>query len=154
MTNQYTLRCRVCHQAIGMQYISFDRRIQKYGVTMWQGERRPTITVLLAQEMFRYDCQDCRAVHEQQIVAELKLKTTHPGSGPVTPCSRCTAPVDRSLPHVSYSYLEGEMTDWVISKVTDDTELAVLCSDCEEPDEPLSDAAVAMDIHQPERSRA
>jgi hypothetical protein len=102
--------------------------------------------------MFRYDSQDCRAVHEPQIVAELKLKTTHPGSEPLTPCSRCSAPVDRTLPHVSYSYLEGILTNGNIT-VTDDIELAVLCRDCEEPDEPDAQTAAAV-IGQPERSRA
>ena len=86
-------------------------------------------------------------------VAELKLKTTHPGTDSVTPCSRCAAPIDRTLPHVSYNYLEGEMTDWTITNITDSTELAVLCRDCEEPDAPVTQTAAAA-VDQPERSRA
>lgn len=154
MKSQYTLRCHFCHDVIGQPYISLNRQTQRYGTRIWQGQPQGTITVLNCQEMFRYDSQDCRAVHEPQIVTELKLKTTHPGTEPVTHCSRCAAPVDRTQPHVSYAYLEGSMSDWIISKVTDDTELAVLCRDCEEADEPLSDAAVAVDIDHQERSRA
>jgi hypothetical protein len=147
-----TLRCRVCHDVIGEPYISLDRRTQKYGTRLWQGQPQGTVTVLECQEMFRYDSQDCRAVHEPQIVAELKLKTTHPDGGQVTPCSRCTAPVDRNLPHVSYIYLEGILTGENMT-VTDSIELAVLCRECEEPDEPATQTAAA-DIDQPERSRA
>jgi len=147
------MRCRVCHNVIGLPYISLDRQTQKYGTRLWQGQPQDTVTVLECQEIFRYDSQDCRALHEPQIVAELKLKTTPPGNEPLTPCSRCAAPVDRSLPHVSYHYLEGAMTDWSITNVTDDTELAVLCRDCEEPDEPATQTAAAV-TDQPERSRA
>ncbi len=121
---------------------------------MWQGEPRPTITVQQAQEMFQYDSQECRAADELQIVAELKLTTTHPESDRMTPCSRCAAPVDRNLPHVSYGYIEGEMTDCNITNVIDDTELAVLCKKCEEPDDPPIDAAAVVGIEHKERSRA
>jgi hypothetical protein len=102
--------------------------------------------------MFRYDSQDCRALHEPQLVAELKLKTTHPGTETVTPCSRCAAPVDRTQPHVSYNYLQGDMIDWAITNITDSTELAVVCRDCEEPDDPATQTAAAV-IDQTERSR-
>ena len=135
MSQSLTLRCRVCHNVIGQPYISLDRQTQRYGTRMRQGQLQSTITVLNCQEMFRYDSQDCRAMHEPQIVAELKLKTTHPDAEPVTPCSRCAAPIDRTLPHVSYIYLQGDMID------------------CEEPDAPDTQTAVAL-IDQPERSRA
>ena len=151
MNQQFSLRCRVCQDEIGQPYISLDRRTQKYGTRLWLGQTQGTVTVSECQEMFRYDSQDCRAAHEPQIVAELKLKTTHPDNGPVTPCSRCAAPVDRNLPHVSYIYLEGILTGENMT-VTDSTELAVLCRDCEEPDEPATHAAAAV-IDQQERSR-
>jgi hypothetical protein len=153
MTQPFTLRCRVCHDVIGQPYISLDRQTQKYGTRLWQGQPQVTITVLACQEMFRYDSQNCRALHEPQIVAELKLNTTHPDAGPVTPCSCCASLVDRNMPHVSYSYIEGQMTDWAITNVTDHTELAVLCRDCEEPDEPDTQTAAAV-IDQTESSRA
>lgn len=153
VTQKFTLRCRVCHGVIGQPYISLDRRTQRHGTRLWQGQPQGTITTFNCQEMFRYDSQDCRALHEPQIVAELKLKTTHPGTDSVTPCSLCAAPIDRTLPHVSYNYLEGEMTDWAITNITDSTELAVLCRDCEEPDAPVTQTAAAA-VDQPERSRA
>lgn len=152
MSQPSTLRCRVCKNVIGQPYISLDRQTQKYGTWLWQRQPQGTVTVLECQEMFRYDSQDCRALHEPHIVADLKLKTTHPDSGPVTPCSRCAAPVERTLPHVSYIYLEGTLTGENMT-VTDSTELAVLCRDCEEPDEPATQTAAAV-IDQPERSRA
>jgi len=147
-----TLRCCVCKNVIDQPYISLDRRTQKYGTRLWQGQPQSTVTVLECQEMFRYDSQDCRALHEPHIVAELKLKTTHPDGGSVTPCSRCAAPVERTLPHVSYIYLEGILTGETMT-VTDSTELAVLCRDCEAPDEPATQTTAAV-IEQPERSRA
>ena len=147
------LRCRVCHQVIGKPYISFDRRTQRHATDTWQGRPRPTIKILTAQEIFRYDSQDCKSLQLPQIVAELQLKTTYPGSGQIVPCSRCAAPVDRNLPHVSYSFLEGEMEDWTISNVVGDTELAVLCGECEEPDAPAKQAAVAK-TQEREGSRA
>ena len=153
VTQKFTLRCRVCHGVIGQPYISLDRRTQRHGTRMRQGKPQGIITTLECQEMFRYDSQDCRAMHEPQIVAELKLKTTHPDAEPVTPCSRCAAPIDRTLPHISYIYLQGDMIDWTMTNITDSTELAVLCRDCEEPDAPDTQTAVAL-IDQPERSRA
>lgn len=153
MNPPLTLRCHVCHDVIDQPYISLDRQTQKYGTRLWQGQPQATITVLNCQEMFRYDSQDCRALHEPHIVAELKLKTSHPDSAPVTPCCRCAAPVDRTLPHVSYSYLEGNMNDGHVTDITDSTELAVLCQACEAPDEPVTQVAVAAN-NQPERSRA
>ena len=147
-----TLRCCVCKNVIDQPYISLDRRTQKYGTRLWQGQPQSTVTVLECQEMFRYDSQDCRALHEPHIVAELKLKTTHPDGGSVTPCSRCAVPVDRNTPHISYIYLEGILTGETMT-VTDSTELAVLCRDCEAPDEPATQTTAAV-IEQPERSRA
>ena len=154
MNQPYILRCRVCHQVIGKPYISFDRRTQRHATDTWQGKSRPTIKVLTAQEIFRYDSQDCRSLQEPHIVAELQLTTTYPSaSADVVPCSRCGTPVDRKLPHVSYSFLEGEMENWTMTKVIDDTELAVLCNACEEPDQPTTQAAVAT-AQIRERSRA
>lgn len=114
---------------------------------------RETIKVIQAQELFRYDDQGCRYVHEPQIVAELKLKSTYPGTGSTAPCSRCGATVDRRLPHVSYGFMEAEMESWVVTKVIDDTELAILCNDCEEPNRPVAQATVAF-ADMKEHSRA
>jgi hypothetical protein len=154
MKKEPVLRCRVCHQVIGKPYIGFDRRTQRHSTEVWQGKPRPTIHVLEAQEMFRYNSQHCRSLQEPQIIAELQLKTTYPSnSADVVPCSRCGATVDRNLPHVSYCFLEAEMENWIMTKVVDDTELAVLCNACEEPDQPATQAAIAP-THQRERSRA
>lgn len=147
------LRCRICQQVIGKTYISFDRRTQRHSTKIWQGKPHPTIKILQAQEMFRYDSQHCKSLQEPQIIADLQLTTTYPsGSGDVVPCSRCAASVDRNQPHVTYCFLEGEMENWTMTKVVDDTELAVLCSACEEPDDPATQAAVAA-THKRERSR-
>ena len=153
MKVQYVLRCVVCHNVIGKPYISLDRRTQMHATAVIDDTLREIIKVIQAHELFRYDDQGCRNVHEPKIVAELKLKSTYPGTGTTAPCSRCSAMVDRRLPHVSYSFMEAEMESWVVTKVIDDTELAVLCRECEEPDEPVTQAAAAV-IDQPERSRA
>ncbi|MBL0245046.1 MAG: hypothetical protein IPQ22_13980 [Rhodoferax sp.] len=154
MNQPYILRCRVCHQVIDNPYISFDRRTQRHSTDIWQGKPRPAIKILQAQEMFRYDSQDCRSLQEPHIFAELQLKTTYPsGSGDVVPCSRCGATVDRNLLHVRYSFLEAEMANCPMTNVIDDTELAVLCNACEEPDQPATQAAVAT-AQKRERSRA
>lgn len=148
------LRSRVCHQVIGKPYISFDRSTQRHSIDIWQGKPRPTIHVLEAQEMFRYDSQECKSSQEPHIIADLQLKTTYPSAtGDVVPCSRCAAPVDRNLPHVSYCFMESEVEGWTVTKVIDDTELAVLCSACEEPDDPATQAEVAT-TQTRERSRA
>jgi hypothetical protein len=111
------------------------------------------VHTLLAQEMFRYDSQDCRASQEPHIVAQLQLKTTYPSSGAVVPCSRCGASVDRALPYVSYAYMEEDLdVDRLVATVIDETELAVLCRDCEEPDEPTAQAVAAHEDQQ-ERTR-
>ena len=147
------LRCRECHQVIGKPYIAFHRRTQRHSSDTWQGKPHSTIKILQAQEMFRFDSQDCKSLQEPQIIAELQLKTAYPsGSGDVVPCSRCGAPVDRNLPHVSYCFLEAEMENWTMTKVIDDTELAVLCSACEDPDQPATQTAVATTLKR-ERSR-
>ena len=154
MSHTYVFRCRVCHKAIGSPYISLDRRTQQYSTALWKGKPRTTVTILMAQELFQYDGQACRALDEPMVVAELQLKTTHPSGTTVVPCSRCSIAVDRTLPHVSYVYLEVEMNaQGEIAKVIDDTELAVLCRECEEPDQPLAEAVA--DIHEyEERTRA
>ena len=153
MTTTTALRCHVCRDVIGQPYISLDRKTQRYGASELQGQSLIAISVLECQEMFRYDSHPCRAQHEPHIVAELKLKTCYPDSALLTPCSRCSAPVDRTLPHVSYNYLEGELHGLTITKVLDSTELAVLCRTCEEPDEPVTQATVAV-IKHTETSRS
>ena len=147
MGNKFTPTCRVCKDVIGKPYISLDRRTQMRSTDLWQGLPRPTLKVLQAQELFRYDSQECRSSHEPAIVAELQLHATYPVGGQFVPCSRCAAPVNRNLPHVSYSFLEVEMEDWTVTRVISDIELAVLCAECEEPDTPEK-AAVEVAIEQ------
>lgn len=109
---------------------------------------------LLAQEMFRYDSQDCRASQEPHIVSQLQLKTTYPSSGAIVPCSRCGSPVDRALPCISYAYMEEDLdVARLIATVIDETELAILCRDCEEPDEPAAQAVTEFQ-NQQERTTA
>jgi hypothetical protein len=154
VSHTYVFRCRVCHQVISSPYISLDRRTQQYSTALWKGKPRTTVNILTAQELFQYDGQACRALDEPMVVAELQLKTTHPSNESVVPCSRCATQVDRALPHVSYVYLEVEMNaQGEIAKVIDDTELAVLCRECEESDQPLAEAAADIHEHE-ERTRA
>lgn len=148
MGDKFIPKCGICHGAIGKPYISLDRRTQMRSTDLWQGSPRPTLKVLQAQELFRYDSQECRSSHEPAIVAELQLQATYPAGGQFVPCSRCAAPVNRNLPHASYTFLEVEMEDWTVTKVIADTELAVLCAECEEPDTPTEQAAAAVAIEQ------
>ena len=146
MTKPYVFRCSICHCPIGKPYISLDRRTERHSTK--------TVHVLLSQEMFRYESQDCRASQEPHIVAELQLKTTYPGNAAITPCSRCGAPVDRTLPHISYTYMEADLdVQRMVATVIDANELAVLCRDCEEPDEPAAEAVAELE-DQHERTRA
>jgi hypothetical protein len=90
------------------------------------------------------------------VIAELKLRSTYPKGSSTDPCSRCGTPVDRRLPHVSYAYLElhcHETPEGTVGSVLGDEELAVLCQDCEEPDEPSADATAEFQL-QEERTRA
>jgi hypothetical protein len=104
--------------------------------------------------MFQNDDQDCKSLQEPQIIAELQVKATYrSGSGDVVPCSRCAALVARNLPHVSYCFSEGEVENWIRTNVIDDTLPAILCTECEEPDQPSTQAAGAT-THKQERSRA
>ena len=145
MTKPCVFRCSICHNAIGKPYISLVRRIERHTAK--------TVQTLLAQEMFRYDSQDCRALQEPHIVVQLQLKTTYPSSGSIVPCSRCGSPVDRALPCISYAYVEEDLdVERLVATVIDETELAILCRDCEEPDEPAAEA-VAEHEDQQERAR-
>jgi len=146
MSQPCVFRCSICHNPIGKPYISLDRRTERTGTK--------TVHTLLSQEMFRYDSQDCRLSQEPPIVAQLQLKTTYPANDPITPCNRCGAPVERALPHISYAYMEVDLdVERMVATVIDDTELAVLCRDCEEPDEPAAEATTES-TDQKERTTA
>lgn len=152
-------RCRTCQQIVGNPHVTLDRNTQQYTTGMRKGKLMNCIKVLYAQEMFRYDSQTCRAQHEPQVVAELKLQTTYPSHKSPTPCCRCGAPVDRTQPHISYGYLEANTVQTATGEeeqMVDDVELAVLCPDCEAPDlAPAEVAETCADIHeQQERARA
>src|ERR1035437_3328128 len=141
MSKPYVFRCSICHNPIGKPYFCLVRHTERHSAK--------TVQVLLAQEMFRYDNQDCRSSQEPHIVAQLQLKTTYPGNASITPCSRCGAPVDRSLPHISYAYMEEDLdVDRMVATVIEETELAVLCRDCEEPDEPAAEAVAEIENQQ------
>ncbi len=156
MSDECVFRCRICHEVIGKPYISLDRSTQRYGRRFWKGKSQTAVTILASQEMFRYDSQDCWLLHRPQVVAELQLKTTYPSGATLVPCSRCGAQVDRTLPHISYSVVEMDLAETpkgLVGTVLDDKELAVLCRDCEEPDEPSAEAAAEIQ-HRQERARA
>ncbi len=131
-------QCQVCKSDFTNPYVSLDRNTQQHGTDVWQGKVRKTIKIWLSQEMFRYDSQHCWSLHAPEIEAALQLKATYPPSGPVTPCCRCGIPVERSLPHISYAMTEMAMEygagDW-IGHVLKDREFALLCRECEAPDE-------------------
>ena len=154
MSGHHIFRCRICHQVIGKPYHCLDRRTQQWSMGVHDGKVMPCITVMAAQEMFRYDSKDCQDLHEPQLIAELHHKTTYPSSHSVVPCSRCGSSVDRSVAHVSYAFAveDPDVTGQVVT-VIDETELAVLCRDCEEPDGPQDEAAAAINDQQ-ERTHA
>ena len=63
------------------------------------------------------------------------------------------SPVHRTVPHVSYAITEmivDYSEDSPVAEPIDDTEFAVLCTDCERPDAPAEEAAFA----RPEIERA
>jgi hypothetical protein len=95
-------------------------------------------------------------VHAPTVAAELKLKTIYPPSSAKPPCCRCGRLVDRSLPHISYTMTEMNMEygegDWV-GNVVKDKEFAILCQECETPDE-LEAEAEDKTEEQHERCRA
>lgn len=129
-------QCQVCKIVFTNPYVSLSRNTQHHGSDICEGKVRETINIVLSQEMFRYDSQDCWKLHAPSLAAELQLKATYPPSGPNPPCCRCGRPVDRSLPHISYAMTEMSMKygagDW-IGHVVKDNEFAVLCPQCEEP---------------------
>ena len=149
-------QCQVCKDVFTSPYVSLSRNTQHHGSDIWKGKVRETINIALSQEMFRYDCQDCWKLHAPTVAAELQLKATYPPSGPNPPCCRCGRPVDRSLPHISYAMTEMNMEygagDW-IGHVVKDNEFAVLCQQCEEPDELQAQAEDELE-EQNERVRA
>jgi len=156
MDKSNVFRCTICHGVIGKPYIGLDRRTQRYEQGSWKGKLQTVVTTLDALEMFRYDSPDCWQLHQPQVVAELQLISTYPSGATVVPCSRCGAPVDRKLPHISYAVVEMELSETsrgLTGKVIDDKELAVLCRDCEEPDEPSAEVGAELQ-HQEERTRA
>jgi len=149
-------KCWVCHEVIANPTWDLSRNVQKFGTDIWEGKARETINTLLSQQMFVYDSQECWHLHEPAVASELKLKTTHPSSSPFTPCCRCGTAVDRSLPHISYAITAmnlQEAPDGWLGEVIDSKEFAVLCRDCEEPDEPAAEA-VAEYENQTERTSA
>ena len=156
MDDSPVFRCCVCHDIIINPTWSLDRNTQQYGSDTWEGMVRETINIMMSQEMFRYDSKGCWEVHEPSITQELKLKTTYPLSTPMTPCCRCGDPVNRSQAHVSYAITCMELQDapegW-IADVLSDKEFAVLCPECEEPDEPQAEATAEFQ-DQDERIRA
>jgi hypothetical protein len=154
MNESPIFRCCVCHGIIRNPTWSMDHNTQKYGTDMREGQVCQTIRITSSQEMFRYDSQNCWLVHEPAIAQELKLKTTYPPATPMTLCCRCGAPVNRTQPHVSYAIMAMSLQDapegW-IADVLSDKEFAVLCPECEEPDEA---EATAEFQEQVERTRA
>jgi hypothetical protein len=150
-------KCRVCHAVISNPVWSLDRNSQQYSTGEVDGQDLTIITMLVSQEMFRYDSLDCWHVHEPTIVKELKLKTTYPDSAPITPCSRCGTSVDRYQPHISYTTMAmnlREMPDGWDAEVLDSQEFAVLCRECERSDAPdaVTEASIPEE-NQQERAR-
>ena len=162
MSESDIFRCRTCQQIVGNPHVTLDRNTQQFTTRMHQGKLQFCIEVLSAQEMFRYGSQTCRAQHEPQVVAELKLTSTYPSHQSPTPCCRCGAPVDRTQPHVSYGYLEANTVQTATGEeeqMVDDVELAVLCPDCEAPEMAPAEVAeftiAGADLpHLEERARA
>lgn len=149
-------RCCVCHDIIFNPTWSLDRNTQTYGTGMREGKVCEIISITSSQEMFRYDSHDCWKAHEPAIAEELKLKTTYPLHTAMTPCCRCGDPVNRSQPHVSYAIMVANLQDaadgWIADVLSND-EFAVLCMNCEEPDEPQAEATAEFQ-DQDERARA
>lgn len=128
--------CHVCDGNFMTPLRTLDRRVLSESLAEVNGEIQRTHHIHVAEDIYQYDSKACRTAHEPIVIAQLKIKSPYPGSGTVVPCSRCGAPVDRTSPHVSYAWVTLEFRDDqdIIGHCTGDTELAVLCKQCEGPE--------------------
>lgn len=128
-------KCHVCNEAFFSPLRSLDRRVQQQSLAEANGKIQGTLHVHQSEDVYQYDSKACRTMHEPVVIAQLKLKSTYPSSGTVVPCNRCGDPVNRTSPHVSYAWVTLEFQDstGMIGHCTGDTELAVLCKECEAP---------------------
>lgn len=127
--------CHVCNEAFFSPLRSLDRRVQQQSLAEAGDAIQETLHIHQSEDVYQYDSEACRTNHELTVIAQLKLKSPYPSPGTVVPCSRCGDPVNRTSSHVSYAWVTLEFQDStsMIGHCTGDTELAVLCKECEAP---------------------
>ena len=143
MTNTYPFRCCICEEPIGNPHLSLDRRSEKLEVILHEGQPTTQVRISHSDAWLMYCSHACWQFHQDDLAAALDLKQIYPPAGFVTPCGRCGKPVDRTQPYVCLSLAELvlEGRDVLIGHCIDDNDFAVLCRECEWPDEPAAEAA-------------
>jgi hypothetical protein len=123
-----TFKCAACNEPLPLQHLSFDQRVELHS---------PGQCSILDDTCLILLCgYSCWKVCEADLAAMLELKETYPSSAQITHCCRCGRQIDRKAPYVAYAITEL-CVDYTASApmadMIDDTEFAVLCTQCEEP---------------------
>ncbi|NLZ10936.1 MAG: hypothetical protein GX086_06345 [Alcaligenaceae bacterium] len=131
------MKCAVCSTLLGPRYVAFVRRVRRLIYQDQSGQPKVTEQILSADLQPAWCSIDCWEDMADPVISALQLTSPFPGSGPVVPCSRCGAPVDKTKAHVAYVVLDLEVKEapWLTSgHVHWQRVLAVLCVNCEAPD--------------------
>ena len=138
MMNDSGFTCTICGTPVGDRYHYFDRRTESIATSEQEGKVTTTINIADCQSLFIYCGTACWELHEPVVAAELQVSNPYPASGLITPCSRCGNPVIRTAPYINYAISEFQVTQtepYAIAQCLDDRDFAILCKNCEEPDE-------------------
>lgn len=95
----------------------------------------PEIEIIGAETVAYFCSPSCRDKKRDHLLIQEKIRATYPGIGPVEPCSRCGAPVDKTNYHLTYIEMDTTQ-DWDralfgVEVIKDPVNLAVVCQKCE-----------------------
>jgi len=129
--NDNTFYCMACNRPFHTPLFSITRSTEQ--MIFYPGERLPEANVLSAESIGDYCSETCLNKNRYRLMESDGVRPTYPGPGPIESCSRCSAPVDMSSPHWTWTeevadVSWGDGIDYI--QPTKAILLAVRCQKC------------------------
>lgn len=125
--------CKTCNGEILARHVSIALRVEVAGLQLIEGIQVRSVDVFSDNCLFEFCDHVCWGKMEPVVIAAFGLKATYPQFQWITSCSKCGAEVNRTKPYTTLNIydLDESSRPWLTTgTMHDDTEFAVLCSDC------------------------
>ncbi len=129
-------QCETCAVNLTSRYHSLSRHVEQcqYTASDDDNTQLTRINILHAEQVTQYCGSECAQIGAYSQLNDRGISLNLVGDGPITPCSKCSKPMDLTQAHIAYELMDQTeiRQPWITCADTHDSEtVARVCSNCD-----------------------